>query len=139
MTSTKVSSIRGDEQLRAFLPGLELFALGRIRKLVVDFEAKGGAVLELWFVPADTYCAVLRCSGVAQLKMPDLGGGEMAFPELTVLDVSGDGLEGIRYRVTDSGLNGFSCLCSDVAWMRLTHSDGSGESVLWSASEEFPV
>jgi hypothetical protein len=132
MTPPRSATPRGHEQIRKYLPDIDLFALNEVGRIVVDFRDPVSTWLELWLEVRQTHRVVLKCSGVRQLILPELHSGMLSLVELELLDVSADGLEGIRYEIISEGLYGFRCCCEDVYWSELISLPD--ERVLWTAS-----
>jgi hypothetical protein len=55
----------------------------------------------------------LRCSDLRQLRMPELG-TSFFLAEIEVEDLSGDQLEGIKYKLKDMGDSRLEVLCGNI-------------------------
>ena len=55
----------------------------------------------------------LRCSDLKQLRMPDLA-PSFFLAEIEIEDLSGDQLEGIKYKLKDFGEGRFEVLCGNI-------------------------
>lgn len=112
-------SIGGKESILTVLPNFDFYNLRRIARF--DWTAAGtdtGAQLILTAVYEShpdglVREVVLSCSAVRQLRVPELG-SSFFLAELEVEDVSGDQMEGVRYKIKDFGESSFEILCGDV-------------------------
>lgn len=55
----------------------------------------------------------IRCSGVKQLRLPDLG-SSFWLSEVEVEDIAADQIEDARYRIKDFGGTSFEAVCADI-------------------------
>jgi hypothetical protein len=116
-------SIDGMQPMMKALPGFDLYNLRRITQFIWtaaanDISASGGAELLLTAIyesPSGSQTAevVLRCSGVVQLKLPELG-PSFFLAEVEIEEISGHQIEGVRYRVKDFGDSSFEVLCRNI-------------------------
>ena len=111
-------SIDGKQQVLAVLPNFDFYNLRQIMDLRWT-SGEGGAEFALAglyesHAGAPSVEVVLHCSGVSQLKLPELGPSFLV-SEVEIEEISGHQIEDVRYRVRDFGESSCEVLCRGLS------------------------
>jgi hypothetical protein len=111
-------SIEGREQVLAAIPNFDFYNLREISRLVWTKHHESD-VAELSFssiysdgstAAADIACS---CSGVRLVRVPELQ-SSFWLSEIEVEELTGDQIEGVRYRLREFGGGCFEVLCATI-------------------------
>jgi len=114
-------SIHGKEPVLAAMPDFDFYNLRAV--ISFNWSSEPGTIseftsacltLDVAYHSADSVSGIrLRCSNLKQLRLPDLG-TSFFLAEVEIEDLSGDQLEGIKYKLKDFGASRFEVLCGNI-------------------------
>jgi hypothetical protein len=118
--------INGKESILAVQPSFDFYILRQVTRFRWEMapnasERSPAANLELTAIyensqPFEDLLIKVRCLDVRQVVLPVLG-PSFFLGELEIEDVSGEQIEGVRWRVKDFGPDRFVILCKEIEMM----------------------
>ena len=102
------------ERVQSILPEFSLEKCDQVSRLTIEPSTSGqGVDIEVEIDHASTHLVTLRFVRVSQVHIPDLPFGCINLVEFTIADLTGDGMENVRFKVADE-VTGLSLQCMDV-------------------------